>query len=425
MRRPFNQGDKIVVRPTHLGARGEAEALYEGFRVRVQDGIPGEEATVRILHVSKGGPVAVARYLGAAEPHPARREPPCPIHRPCGGCGLQHMTEDTALGQKIADARRQLEGSFKEPIKSPRAFGYRAKAFLLTQVQKGRLVLGARPPRGDELVDTSGCAVLRPEIEAVAAAARGILEPGSVRTLMMRSNRNGDTQVTLVHRDKDDGNVAAWARRLGATCAFTQRHDAPGNRIHSDEPETQVWGQGPIEERFDTLATLIPPTAFCQGNPDVAEALYREIARRASGASIIELYCGTGVAGLLTLVGDPARRLLGVDKSPRAIRTAAENARKNGLESRCEFRSTGAEETPFSEVDTIIVNPPRAGCTDEVLSAASRSRAHRFLYLSCNAATLSRDAARLANGGWALAAVTPADMFPQTPHLELLAEFGR
>ena len=87
------EGDTIVLEPTSLGDRGAAIAEHEGIRFRVYGAIPGESARVRVLHISRGGPVAEARFLEpAGEPHPARREVPCPIHDKCGGCGYTTAT---------------------------------------------------------------------------------------------------------------------------------------------------------------------------------------------------------------------------------------------------------------------------------------------------------------------------------------------
>ena len=105
--RPFRQGDIVELTPTRFGKRGEAEGEYEGWRVRVAGGIPGETARVRIVHVSKGGRVAEGKWMEpAADPDPSRREPPCPIHDRCGGCGLQQIETGAALASKVAQAPR-------------------------------------------------------------------------------------------------------------------------------------------------------------------------------------------------------------------------------------------------------------------------------------------------------------------------------
>ena len=415
--------------PDRFGRRGEVEADVSGWRVRFPGGVPGERAAVRIVHVSKGGKVARAKWLETlGDPHPARREVVCPIHERCGGCGLQRIGASAALDLKVDQARRVLKGAgeWRPAIASPRAYRYRCKTFLLPQRRGAILILGARPPRGEGLVDTSDCAVLREELEALAARARVVLEPrtdlaDTLRSVLMRCNRHGKTQLTLVHRG-DGQALEEPLRAIAPKAGFLQRHDEPGNRIHSDEPERQVGGEEPIVERIaDTLSIAIPPTAFSQGNAEVADRLYRAAAEELSGKSIVELYCGAGTAGLLALTRQKQAKLHGIDKSSRAIELARRNAEHNGLGARCRFEALPAEEAS-GDWDCVLVNPPRAGCHEAVLETIASSRATRLVYLSCSPATLARDVDRL---GWSLAAVQPADMFPQTPHLELLAVLER
>ncbi|MEM8884406.1 MAG: hypothetical protein AAGD14_10070 [Planctomycetota bacterium] len=396
---PWKVGDEITVTPDALGKRGDSTATVDGWRLRIRGGVPGEAARVRIRHVSKGGPVAEADFVGTDAPSPLRREVVCPIHDRCGGCGLQHLD---AFDRKVEQARQALSGEWGEPIRSPREYGYRTKTFLLSH--GGRF--GARPPRGSQLVDTAGCAVLRPEVEAACATVRERLDPRAVRTVMVRGNRAGQVQVTLVHRGP------APTFDLPFETIFTQRHDDDSNRICSTEREKLRRGSGAIEETWaGGLRTRIPPTAFVQGNPDVAEALYRAAADAVVGERVTEFYCGSGVAGLMT--GLP---LLGIDKSPGAVAIARENARRNGAFDRCRFEAMAAEDYDGPIGDTVLVNPPRAGCHESVLERIRG--AARVVYLSCNPVTLARDIDRL---GYRVESLRAADMLPQTPHLEVLA----
>ncbi|MHC4958801.1 MAG: class I SAM-dependent RNA methyltransferase [Planctomycetota bacterium] len=427
MQRPFSEGDVLELTPMRLGKRGEAEAEFEGWRVRIPGAIPGEKARVTLLHVSKGGQVARAQYDGpAGEPDAARRTPPCAIHEECGGCGLQQITAARALEFKVAQAEELLGVGLQAPIESPSEFGYRARTFLLPQGRKDRLIMGARPRRGPRLVDTTGCAVLRPELEALAARVRAVFlrrtdETYHLRAALLRCNRAGETQLTIVHRGYADWLEEA-AQAAGATAAFIQKHEEPGNSVHSDEHEVMVAGESPISERYGEIEAMVPPTAFMQGNPEVAEALYERVAAAIeTSGTIAELYCGGAVAGLTALRRNPEARLVGLDRAPRAITAAHKNARHNGLHERCRFRASDAAQAD-GDWDVALVNPPRAGCDPAVLDAVANSRAQRLVYLSCSPATLARDIEHL---GWKATSVTPADMFPQTPHLELLAILDR
>jgi len=391
-------GDTFVVTPHGIGRRGDALADKDGVRLRIRGALPGEPARVRVRHVSRGGPVAEAEFVEAPGPsHPLRREVRCPIHDACGGCGLQHAD---AFPLKIDEARRLLPDAWGEPIASPRAYGYRAKAFLLSDGRRW----GVRPPRGPDLLDTTGCAVLRPEVEAALDVVRARLDPARARSVLVRGNRAGEVQVTVVHAGPPPALDLPFERLL------LQRHDVPGNRICSDEPEVRVRGDA-LLERYGPLVAELPPTAFCQANPDVAESLYLAAAGELAGDRIAEFYCGAGVAGLLAARG---AHLTGVDRSERAVDSARRNAARNGIEA--EFRAVAAEDFDGGPFDAALVNPPRAGCHDAVLE---RLRAcGRVVYLSCNPATLARDVDRL---GFRVRLLRAADMLPQTPHLEILA----
>jgi 23S rRNA (uracil1939-C5)-methyltransferase len=238
---------------------------------------------------------------------------------------------------------------------------------------------------------------------------RAKLDPSFARSVLVRANRAGDVQVTVVH-DGPPPRLDLPFDRL-----FVQRHDAPGNRICSDEPEAQVAGDGPLVERYGSLDAEIPPTAFCQANPDVAEALYAAAAAALTGRRLAEFYCGAGVAGLLAARRTgTGTRLVGIDRSPRAVEIARRNAARNDIEA--EYRAVSAEDFEGGPFDAVLVNPPRTGCHEAVLDRLVSAR--RVVYLSCNPATLARDIARL---GFRCVSLRAADMLPQTPHLELLA----
>lgn len=426
----FREGDIIELEPTGFGTRGAAVAEHEGLRIRVYGGVPGERARVRVTHISKGGPVAEAHFLEpVGDPHPDRREVPCAIHDKCGGCGMQQITEEAALAAKIEQARALLpEGAtWEEPIVSPRGFGYRAKTFLLPQRLGRTIRFGARPPRGDRIVDTGGCAVLRPEIESACAVIRRRLGPQMdivrvLRSILVRGNRRRKVQVTLVHSGPAAG-IRAAAETLPFARIFLQQHDAPGNRICSDEPEMPIRAERTVVERFGNhIDAAVPPTAFMQANPDVAAALYAQAAGLFVGTSWAEIYCGSGVAGLMALRENEDARLVGIDRSPRSVAAAKANAEANGLTDRCKFETRAAEDLDQVAWDCVLLNPPRAGCHESVLETVRRSGAQRAIYMSCSAATLARDIDRL---GWRVASLRAADMLPQTPHLELLAVLER
>jgi len=419
LRRPFNDGDAVVLTPFGLGPRGAALAEVDGWRVRVYGGLPGEAARVRIVHISKGGPVAEAKFIEpAGEPHPARRDVRCPIHNRCGGCGLQHATAHAMFDAKIEQARGVLpkDTHWEEPVSSTRAFDYRIKTFFLVSNYR----FGTRAAGGRSFVDTRECDVVTPEVRIASRAVLDKLYPrADLRTVMVRANRKGDVQVTLVHRGEPRKDLIEAASELPVDRVFLQQHDAEGNRIHSDEAELLVKGDGPVIERFgDDIRAYVPPTAFCQGNPDVAEALYGHAASALVGERIAEIYCGAGVGGLMALRRNPEAALFAVDKSPRAIATALANAAQNGLADRCVFEAKAAEDLADASWDSVLINPPRAGCHESVLETVRASGARRVVYMSCNPQTLARDVERL---GWRVVSVRAGDMFPQTPHLELLA----
>jgi len=418
LKRPFNEGDTVVVTPDELGARGAALALHEGWSVRVVGGLPGETARVRIVHVSKGGPVAEAKFLEVVgKSHPGRCPVRCPIHSRCGGCGLQHATAASMLVEKIDQARKALPAdvTWEEPVASQQAFGYRTKTFFLAE--KGRFAV--RSAGGRSLVDTRDCGVVTPALrEASNDILDSLLPRVPLRTVMLRANRLGDVQATLVQAGAPTPELLEAASDLPLDRVFVQQHDAPGNRIHSDEPEILVKGPGPVVESFaHGIESFVPPTAFCQGNPFVADAMYQHAASALTGDRIAEIYCGAGVAGLMALKLLPDATLYAIDKSPRAIATALANAQRNQMVDRCVFEAKAAEDLPDTKWDSVLLNPPRAGCHASVLERVRASGARRVVYMSCNPQTLARDVERL---GWRVMSVRAGDMFPQTPHLELL-----
>ncbi len=448
--------DRLVLIAGPWDAAGRCRTPSEGREVRVQGAIPGERVAVNITGTSRGAPVAwgdVVEVLDPAPEGPARREPPCPLHGACGACGLQHADEAGRLDARVRSALPVLPPRLAaaladraEWIEAPRPFGYRHKAILLPSLDGDRLLLGGFARGTHDVVDLADCRVLAPGLAAADAALRTALGPlivgGSLaatprgtapvgrpglRAVILRGSRDGAALATFVATGRKPTKIlrptAARLVKIGAIAgAFIQEHDGRGDAVAGRRRPKLLAGARTAVETVAGAPFTLGPLAFFQVNPDVLEAIAERVARACAGATaILDLYCGGGVLGVVAAraVGAP---LTGVDVAPASIESAQRDAAAAGVEAR--FHAG----TPADVLDahgprgaTVVLDPPRGGCRPDDLAAALAKEPRRVVYVGCSTASLARDARVLKAAGYAPVELLPADMLPQTPHLEWVA----
>ncbi|ABZ85492.1 23S rRNA (uracil-5-)-methyltransferase ruma [Heliomicrobium modesticaldum Ice1] len=179
------------------------------------------------------------------------------------------------------------------------------------------------------------------------------------------------------------------------------------------------------------LQIEVGPASFTQVNPRQTEILYqltKEVCGLTGRETIIDAYCGAGTISLF-LARDCAR-VIGIEEVPMAVEDAQKNAEQNGI-TNVEFLTGKVEDLLPSLLeracvpDVIVLDPPRRGCHARVIEAIAQTGPDRIVYVSCDPASLARDAARLTAHGWQVKQVTPVDMFPQTGHVETVVLMSR
>lgn len=355
----------------------------EGLTLFVSLAAPGDEVRVRIDRVQ--GKVAFASIHEIIKPSPVRVEPPCPYFGRCGGCDFQQLTYESQLHAKvdiIQDCFQRI-GKIPEPVEikihpSPE-WQYRARALWQTDADRkwlGYYVRGSR-----EVCDVEYCAVLVPELQQTLESLRSTLET-----------------ATIVR------DIAAVAGDEGVSV------DPPMANFEPREISRAIAG-----EHYHFSAK-----SFFQINHQLLPALIDEAIGSAKGNVAIDLYCGVG---LFTL--PLARRfteVIGVEANERATRFARANLESAQLNNAQVFtgdvgnwlRSHEHESTP----DLLLLDPPRTGAENKVISGILALQPARIVYVSCDPATLARDLKKLLAGGYSLDTVTAFDMFPQTHHVE-------
>jgi 23S rRNA (uracil1939-C5)-methyltransferase len=253
---------------------------------------------------------------------------------------------------------------------------------------------------------------------------------------MLREGRaTGEVMVNLVTSSPD----IALGRALGEW--LRARHPRVTSVVLNVNPkkaavavgveEHPIAGNDTIAERLGGLDFSISANSFFQTNTRQAERLFEIVEAYAAltgGETVVDLYSGTGAISLL--LARHARLVYGIELSPAAIDDAARNARANGI-ANCTFLP-GEVRHVLPELsrqgvraDVVVADPPRAGFHPKALRSMLTLGADRIVYVSCNPATLARDLAELVRGGYRLEWVQPVDMFPHTPHIEVVARLTR
>ncbi|MGA7828898.1 MAG: 23S rRNA (uracil(1939)-C(5))-methyltransferase RlmD, partial [Geobacteraceae bacterium] len=203
-------------------------------------------------------------------------------------------------------------------------------------------------------------------------------------------------------------------------------NSSTGNVIMGDR-EYFVTKQQTLIEKLGEIRFSISPRSFFQVNNDGARTIYTKVSEWAalSGKeTVVDVYCGVG--GISLFLAGSAREVLGIESVGAAVADAEKNARLNGIRN-CQFEAgdaaellSGISEEGFA-ADTVVLNPPRKGCDEEVLRSCSKLKPQRILYVSCSPVTLARDLNILTGLGYRTLEIQPVDMFPQTPHVEDVA----
>ena len=455
-------GDRVTLTLETLVGGGEALGRIDGLPVFVPFGVPGDTVAARVISTKPGYARALIEAVEARGPE--RAEPPCPAFGRCGGCQWQMVAPEAQVQWKthlVAEALQRLGGIDPTPVlqpclPSPEAWHYRNKVHWAVGRDDAGWHVGLYEPRSHRVAEAPGCAIQHPALNRAQEAVRALLsefEPtpydeatgkGFLRSAFAKvGHRTGELMLGLVTRKPELRREADWvaaARRLlpELTTLVLNVHPGDGNKLLGTETRV-LFGPGTIREALGAGLTLaISPLSFFQVNGAAVELLYDEAARACAlpgapdpkGPRWIDAYGGTGAIALY-LAARGAGHVTGIELIGAATADARANAAANGLAERTRFVSGRVErvlpdlfaagERPAG----VVLDPPRKGCEPEVLAALLAAAPPRVVYVSCNPATLARDARTLVEGGYTLSRVQPVDMFPQTAHVECVATFVR
>ena len=426
---------------------------YHGFTVFVPGVLPGEKVLATAEVVKQN--YAKARLDEVLVPSLDRAEPRCAVYQRCGGCQLQHLSYPAQLvakRQTVIDAVSRigkLDGVTVHPtLGAAEPWHYRNKMQFPVGFSGGRLAVGCFAPGSHDIVDVEDCHIQHAANNAVARAARTALVELGIQPYDEKSGRgvvrhvlgrvgtgSGEVMTVIVTATTDlpqkESVVASLRRDIpGLVSVVHNVNPARTNVILGRETAT-IWGRDTIVDRIGDFLFRVSARSFFQVNTAQAAVLYgkaEEYAGLTGAETVIDAYCGTGTITLF--LARRAARVYGIEVVADAVADARANAAANGIGNVEYIVGDAVEVLPKLRArgvqpHAIVVDPPRAGCAPVVLDTFVRMRPERIVYVSCNPASLARDLAVLACGGYRVREIQPVDMFPHTYHVECVALMER
>lgn len=367
-------GQKLILKTHDLAFGGDGVGRFQHLVIFVPGALPGEEIEIEVTEVKKN--FARGRLLRLLRPSPERVQPLCPYFGECGGCQYQHYAypAQLLLKQKQVTDILQRIGGFAQPVvrpvvPCPQPYGYRNRIMVRSQWDKFKqaLVIGFIKADNRLVVDVEECRIAEP----------GLNE--RLKQVRAKPPHKGGIKVVL-------------------------RVPPPG------------WE--------------VPHDSFFQNNffllPRLVEVV-REYFHSSRNRFLIDAYCGVGFFSIE--LADLAETFVGVEYDRMAIKAAQINMNRRGRVNGEYLAGQTEELLPkllkrFDPAQsTLILDPPRTGCPREFLEQLKGQPPSQIIYVSCHPATLARDLRLLcAENAYELAQVTPLDMFPQTQHIECVAD---
>lgn len=421
-----------------LSHEGRGISKINGKTTFIDNALPDETVTFRYLKKYKTYDEGWADMI--LHPSSERVEPSCAHFLTCGGCSLQHMAKAQQITFKQAVLLEQLAHFAKlepttllPPLLGP-SYGYRRKARLSVRfvAKKDRVLVGFHEKNGRYVADIENCPILVPTLSRLIAPLKAcLMTMAAYRDIPQIEVASGDEEDALIFRHQqplipsDQEKLIALGRSHGVQIYLQSGNLTTTRRILPDEGEDRLiyrFAQHDVSLKFH-------PHDFIQVNAFINERLVDQVLELLAlkpADQVLDLFCGLG--NFTLPIAKYCQQVTGVEGDQRMVDRAQENALFNQL-TNTHFLAHDLT-LPFvnshffvKHYDKILLDPPRSGAR-EILADLAQLKPQKIVYISCNPATLARDAGELVHQhGFRLESVGIMDMFPQTRHVESIAVF--
>ena len=426
----------------HYGSHPDHPSEKQGKKVFIRYALPGETVSAQITNVVKRLEEADSIAL-LSEPAATRIEPKCPHFTVCGGCNMQHIQLDEQIRLKQDVLKSHLEHfagiqpeQWLPALRSTRE-DYRRKARIGVRYlpHKDKLVVGFRENQSNKLISIDRCMVLDREFGSITALKQLLQSLKAKAAIGHIELAMGDDEIALLvrHTEKLSQQDVNQLKQFALNKQWQLYLQPEGaESLHRVDDPTAAMRLHYALDDFD-LKFGFSPLDFTQVNSTINPQMVKlacDLLQLKQGERVLDLFCGLGnfTLPLARCVGETGQ-VVGVEGSEEMVRRAAENAEINGI-IHAHFYSQDLTKD-FSHhswanqgFDALLIDPPRAGA-EEIMHYVPKFGAKKIVYVSCNPATLARDAGVLVQHGYRLKKAGVMDMFTHTGHVESIALFEK
>jgi len=449
---PVSPEEKYEILINNVSHQGEGIGRVENFAVFVPGAIKGEKIEVKITEIRKN--FARGELEKIILPSLNRVKPPCPVFNLCGGCHLQHINYKKQLEMKKEIVENVLSRIGNQNIDVMPIIGmeipwrYRNKGHFHLARENENITLGFYQSKSHDLVPVSRCLLFSQNINSLIKYLEKELtrqkitiynhktDKGNFRGIVLRESKyTGEIMIIFITREERWYLDENFLNNL--IIAFPQVVSLCQNI--NKNPKMALFGKEFrilkcktfIEDHIGSFKFKISPSSFFQVNVLQTEILYKKIleyANLSGKETVIDSYSGTGTISIY--LAGKAKKVYGLELQKGAVRDAWANGELNNI-SNLKFISGKAESWLYKwiqrgeKAEVIVIDPPRRGCSREVLKNIIKIKPEQILYVSCDMPTLARDIKYITQNGYNIEEVQPIDMFPHTSHIECLVHLTK
>lgn len=449
MKIPIEKNKEYIVNIIDNGFEGEGIAKIDNFTIFVPGTIKGEKIKILIVKVLSSH--AFGKVLEIIEKSEVRQDVDCGTYKRCGGCNMRHIKYENTLKMKQNAVQSLINKTLKTKIQVKPTIGmenpfhYRNKAQYPLGINKNEEpVIGVFANRTHEVIPIQKCLIQNVQSEEIAKFILQFIKDNNISIYDERKGKglfrhivikvgiktNEIMCVLVINGNqipKESELVSNLVQKYPNIKTIVKNINKKNTNVILGKENINIYGKGYITDILGDYTFKISPLSFYQVNPIQAEKLYNigvQEAKITKNDIVFDLYCGIGTISLF--MAKYAKKVYGVEIVEQAIEDANENAKSNNMDN-AEFIAGDTENVLDDLInnkhiipDVVMVDPPRRGLDNNSIENILKIRPDRFVYISCNPATLVRDLARFEDF-YDISEVQPVDMFPFTSHVECVS----